>query len=197
MRPVSALMGALFVLGAGLTSVQAAVVSLGDVSGGGPYNAGTANATTGKSNTFNDYFTFNSSDPFSIDFTFLNTISLPPGKTTGPAITSVAYGFYQGVIGAGTLISSIAASQFKPNVASGVYSSGTLTAGNYFVELSGTTKSPSTVSDTINMGITLSAVPLPSSLPMFGAAMLALAGVAFVRGRKGSDETMSKAVTAA
>jgi hypothetical protein len=177
MKLIAVTIGALSALVIGLPSSRASTFNFGDVTTASPLATGATNDVTAPSSyAFTDYFTFSDTHEFKISFSFLTNFSVPG------AIKSPTYALYSGVPGSGSLVDPITPVG-GGNFYTGSYSSGALTPGSYFFQIAGNTApTPSTVGTSVTLSV--SSVPLPASLPMFGAALLGLGFVGFVASRK-------------
>lgn len=151
-----------FVLAVAAAPAYAATFDLGTISSS---ETQPANVTVSASSPFPDFF----------QFKLTSSTKIKAGIfSTDPGLSGLSLDLY----GTSGLIKSGTAGNLGP------FSGATLTdsesTGSYFFKVSGS----GTGSYVGSVTFTVSAVPLPASLPMFGAALLGLGGLAFAFKRK-------------
>lgn len=173
------------ILAGALSTTQAAVIAIPLIGGsGGASN--TYNLKSGASGSFTDAFTFSVSSPSVLTYTM--TSSGTGGTTT---ISSATFGLYKGTpdafgaIGGATLVSPIAVTGTNKSKSGSDLGGFSLSAGNYFFELATSASNTGKIGSLTNSAsVGVSAVPIPATLPMFGAALLGLGAAGFVMRRR-------------
>lgn len=157
---------------AGLMSAHAAVIPFGTITGeNGNDSRSWMNTVSG---TFTDYATFTTTRTANFSASITNSFSTEP-----QFISDLTLSLYRGAIGSGTLVSSMVSTDPNdpPDTQRVKLKAFSQMAGNYYLQVSGTT------ADTPSYGgsfsISVSAVPIPSAAPMFGAALLALGAAGY------------------
>ena len=135
--------------------------------------------------TLLDYYTFSTLGPASITAILSST-----NANANQLISNFNISLYSGsTAGFGTFLSSAITTQF-PKFEYAVLAADEA-AGSYYLQVTGSSNGVGIPKDTPsyggNLALSVSAVPLPASLPMFAAALLGFAGVSYGMKRKARD----------
>lgn len=140
--------------------------------------------------SFDDAFTFTSASNFKLNFSLTSSLA---GGISLPIITSTNFRFLSGTPGSGSQIAlipttGVAEAQFGSYSGSSIFS-----AGSYYFELAGTTDGGSGAASSLTNAVTVSvsSVPIPATLPMFGAALLGLGAAGFVMRRRNAGPSFA------
>ena len=161
---------------------RAATLDFGVITGTPGNNSRSWNNTV--TGSFTDYASFSTTGTADIASSITNSYG-----DASSFINDLTLSLYRGFLGSGTLVGSTTSTD-------GVNPPGTQvvdftwfdqSAGNYYLAVSGTASG--TASYGGSLGVTLSTVPLPSSAPLFGAALLIVSAVGYGAKRKADTLT--------
>jgi hypothetical protein len=142
-----------------------------------PGNDSAALGRTVSPGDFIDTYVFNTTNRSRIAASITNSLADPT-----KLIDDFTLSFYKGDPGTGMLITSVTAELVPPARQEGGFGPWLEPIGNYYVVVSGMTNDTPTYGGSLSLSI--SAVPIPAALPLFGSAVLGLGTAGWSRRKR-------------